>query len=57
MRIFFFPRGFCKNCQDYTFNFRYNCTRDQLNNEGGGQLDEIKRSQDETEIGKKHDKE
>ena len=52
-----FPRGFWKNCQDYTFNFRYNCARGQLNNEGRGELHEIKRSQDKTEIGKIHDKE
>ena len=32
--------------------FRYNCTRGQLNNEGGGELNEIKRSPDKTEIGK-----
>ena len=32
--------------------FRYNCTQGQLNNEGGGELNEIKRSPDKTEIGK-----
>ena len=32
--------------------FRYNCTRGQLNNKGGGQLNEIKQSRDKTEIGK-----
>ena len=32
--------------------FRYNCTRGQLNNEEGGELLEIKRSRDKTEIGK-----
>ena len=30
--------------------FRCNCTRGQLNSEGGGELHEIKRSQDKTEI-------
>ena len=48
---------FCKNCQDYPFNFRYNCNPGQLNKEGGGELHEIKQSQDKTEIGKEHDKE
>ena len=52
-----FPRGFCKNCQDYTFTFRYNCTWGQLNNKGGGELHEIKRRQNKTEIGKEHDRE
>ena len=37
--------------------FRYNCARAQLNNEGGGELHETKRSQYKTEIGKEHDKE
>ena len=32
--------------------FRYNCKRIQLNNEGGGELHEINRSRDKTEIGK-----
>ena len=32
-------------------------TRGQLNNEGGGELHEIKRSQDKTEIDKEQDKE
>ena len=34
--------------------FRYNCTRCQLNNEGGGggELHEIKWSRDKTKIGK-----
>ena len=32
--------------------FRYNCIRGQLNNKGGGELHEIKQSQDKTEIGK-----
>ena len=32
-------------------NFRYKCTRGQLKNKGGGELHEIKRSQDKTEIG------
>ena len=40
----------------YTFcsgyNFRFNCTRGQLNKEGGGELHEIKRCRDKTEIGK-----
>ena len=40
-----------------TFNFRYNCTPGQLNNERGGELHEIKGSQDKTEIDKEHDKE
>ena len=31
---------------------RYNCARCQLNNEGGGDLHEIKRRRDKTEIGK-----
>ena len=31
--------------------FRYKCTRGQLNNEGGGELREIKRRRDKTEIG------
>ena len=30
--------------------FRYNCIRGQLNNEGGGELHEIKQSRDKTEI-------
>ena len=47
----------CAPCEDCTFNFRCNCARGQLNNEGGGDLHEIKRSQDKTEIGKEHDKE
>ena len=34
-----------------------NCTQGQLNNEGGGELHEIKGNQDKTEIGKEHDKE
>ena len=38
-------------------HFRCNCTLGQLNNEGGGELHEIKWSQDKTEIGKEHDKE
>ena len=32
--------------------FRCNCTLGQLNNEGGGKLHEIKRSQEKTEVGK-----
>ena len=32
--------------------FRYNCTQSQLNNEGRGELHEVKRSRDKTEIGK-----
>ena len=46
-------------CQFFlnTFNFRYNCTPGQLNNERGGELHEIKGSQDKTEIDKEHDKE
>ena len=32
--------------------FRYNCIRGQLNNEEGGELNEIKQSRDKTEIGK-----
>ena len=32
--------------------FRYNCTQGQLKNKGGGELHEIKRSQDKTERGK-----
>ena len=32
--------------------FRYNCTRDQLTNEGGGEFNEIKQNRDKTEIGK-----
>ena len=31
---------------------RYNCARGQWNNEGDGELHEIKRSRDKTEIGK-----
>ena len=30
--------------------FSYNCTWSQLNNEGGGELYEIKQSRDKTEI-------
>ena len=33
-------------------NFRYNCTRGQLNNEGEGELQELTQRQDKTEIGK-----
>ena len=33
-------------------NFRYNCKRGQLNNEGRGELQEIKQSRDKTKIGK-----
>ena len=33
-------------------NFRYDCTRGQLNNEGEGELQELTQSQDKTEIGK-----
>ena len=46
-------------CQFFlnTINFRYNCTPGQLNNERGGELHEIKGSQDKTEIDKEHDKE
>ena len=32
--------------------FRHNCTQGQLNNEGGGELHEIKQSQDKMEIGR-----
>ena len=32
--------------------FIYNCTRGQLNNEGGGELHEIKWSRDKSKIGK-----
>ena len=32
--------------------FRYNCKRGQLNNEGRGELQEIKQSRDKTKIGK-----
>ena len=32
--------------------FRYNCTRSQLNNKGGGELYQIKRSRGKTEIDK-----
>ena len=31
---------------------RYNCARGQWNNEGDGELHEIKRSRDKTKIGK-----
>ena len=33
-------------------NFQINSIRGQLNNEGGGELHELKQSQDKTEIGK-----
>ena len=32
--------------------FRYNCTRGQLSNEGGGELHEVKQNRDKMEIGK-----
>ena len=38
-------------------NFQYNCTGGQLNNKGGGELHEIKRSRDKTELDDKYDKE
>ena len=44
--------------QDILGTFRYNCIRGQLNNEEGGELNEIKQSRDKTEIGKEqYDKE
>ena len=41
---------FSKNCQGYTFCFTF--TRDQLNNEGEGELREVKRGRDKTKKGK-----
>ena len=37
---------------DWLETFRYNCTRGQINNEGGVELHEIKRSWDKTKIDK-----
>ena len=41
-----------QNVYIWLVNFRYNCTRGQLNNEGEGELQELTQSQDKTEIGK-----
>ena len=41
-----------QNVHVWLGTFRYDCTRGQLNNEGGGELHKIKQSRDKTEIGK-----